>query len=426
LAFAANLFPFFPFPHFLRDATALFTMKKPAIIQSLLDTDLYKFTMLQTVLHQFPAAHGQYQFRCRNRPERPLSFYVNEIKEEIDALCQLSFSVEELAYLRSLRFIKSDFVDYLELFKLKRRFIDVQVADEQLIINIEGPVIQAMFFEIFVLAIINEVYFRHSPNLPATLAEGERRLDNKIQRLKNFANENKSLARYPLRISDFGTRRRFSREWHRYVVERLASDLPDFFKGTSNVYLAWQLQLVPIGTMAHEFLQSFQALGVRLRDFQKAALEAWVQEYRGDLGVALTDVISMDAFLTDFDLYFAKLFDGLRHDSGDPYVWGDKAIAHYETLRIDPSTKMLTFSDGLDIDKVLSLYHYFSHKIPVAFGVGTNLTNDMGLEALQIVIKMTHCNGQSVAKLSDAAGKTMCTDDTFLAYLRQVFQVEAP
>ena len=192
------------------------------------------------------------------------------------------------------------------------------------------------------------------------------------------------------------------------------------------MYLAWQLHLVPIGTMAHEFLQSFQALGVRLRDFQKAALEAWVQEYRGDLGVALTDVISMDAFLADFDLYFAKLFDGLRHDSGDPYVWGDKAIAHYETLRIDPSTKMLTFSDGLDIDKVLSLYHYFSHKIPVAFGVGTNLTNDMGLEALQIVIKMTHCNGQSVAKLSDAAGKTMCTDDTFLAYLRQVFQVEAP
>jgi nicotinate phosphoribosyltransferase len=145
---------------------------------------------------------------------------------------------------------------------------------------------------------------------------------------------------------DFGLRRRFSGEWQREVVDTFRREIPRYFKGTSNVLLARDLGLVPIGTMAHEYLQSFQALGVRLRDFQKAALEGWVQEYRGDLGIALTDVVGMDAFLADFDLYFAKLFDGLRHDSGDPVVWGEKALAHYERLRIDAHTKRLVFSDG--------------------------------------------------------------------------------
>jgi nicotinate phosphoribosyltransferase len=148
---------------------------------------------------------------------------------------------------------------------------------------------------------------------------------------------------------DFGLRRRFSGDWQREVVDTFRREIPRYFKGTSNVLLARDLGLVPIGTMAHEYLQSFQALGVRLRDFQKAALEGWVQEYRGDLGIALTDVVGMDAFLADFDLYFAKLFDGLRHDSGDPVVWGEKALAHYERLRIDAHTKRLVFSDGLDI-----------------------------------------------------------------------------
>jgi nicotinate phosphoribosyltransferase len=208
------------------------------------------------------------------------------------------------------------------------------------------------------------------------------------------------------------------------VVETLHNAEPKIVGGTSNVYLAKQLGMTPIGTMAHEFMQAFQALDVRLRDSQKAALEAWVHEYRGDLGIALTDVVGMDAFLRDFDLYFAKLFDGLRHDSGDPYIWGDKAIAHYEKLKIDPKTKVLTFSDGLNLEKAWELHQYFRGRIKTSFGIGTNLTNDMGITPINIVLKLVECNGQPVAKLSDSPGKTMINNDTYLAYLRQVFEVD--
>ena len=225
----------------------------------------------------------------------------------------------------------------------------------------------------------------------------------------------------PFVLFDFGLRRRYSATWHDEVVQRLASELPAHFRGTSNVYLAKRLGLTPSGTMAHEYLQAYQAFGFRLRDFQKAALEGWVQEYRGDLGVALTDIVGMDAFLRDFDLYFAKLFDGLRHDSGDPVVWGEKAIAHYHALRIDPASKRLVFSDSLNIPRALELYRHFKGRIQTGFGIGTDLSNDTPHPALNIVMKITACNGQPVAKLSDEPGKTLCDDQTFLAYLRQVF-----
>ena len=191
-----------------------------------------------------------------------------------------------------------------------------------------------------------------------------------------------------------------------------------------NVYLAKKYNLVPIGTMAHEYLQTFQATGVQLKNFQKAALETWVQEYRGDLGTALTDVVGMEAFLADFDLYFAKLFDGLRHDSGCPQVWGEKALAHYIKLKIDAQTKRLVFSDGLDIPRALSLHACFADRTQTGFGIGTNLSNDTGegeLKPLNIVMKLVSCNDQPTAKLSDSPGKTLCENETFLAYLRQVF-----
>jgi len=245
----------------------------------------------------------------------------------------------------------------------------------------------------------------------------------KIARLREFEREPKRAT--PFEFFDFGVRRRFSSEWHREVLVTLKREVPQFFKGASDVLFARDLGLVPIGTMAHEYLQTFQTLGVRLRDFQRAALEAWVQEYRGDLGTALTDVVGMDAFLADFDLYFAKLFDGLRHDSGDPFVWGEKALKHYDKLRIDAKTKRLVFSDGLDFEKSFALYRHFADRTMVGFGIGTNLTNDMGLKTLHIVMKLTHANHQPVAKLSDSPGKLLCDDLTFLAYLRQVFNVPA-
>ncbi len=394
------------------------------IIQSLLDTDLYKFTMLQVVLHKFPQPRSVYHFRCPNLQDTayPLVDILDDLNEQLDHLCQLQFKEDELLYLRSLRFIKSDFVDYLELFQLKRRFIKAGIDEEgRLDIWVEGPMVQAMMFEIFVLAIVNELYFKRIRS-DDVLEEGERRLLAKVALLKKYeAEQNPNDP--PFLVSDFGTRRRYSFEWQKHVIEEFNKAAPHIFRGTSNVLIAKNLNITPIGTMAHEFLQAFQALDVRLRNFQKSALETWVQEYRGDLGIALTDVVGMDAFLRDFDLYFAKLFDGLRHDSGDPYEWGDKAYEHYKKLKIDSKTKMLTFSDGLNLEKAWSLHNYFKDRFQVSFGIGTNLTNDMGQTPLNIVLKLVECNGQSVAKISDSPGKTMTDNDTFLAYLRQVFDI---
>jgi nicotinate phosphoribosyltransferase len=308
----------------------------------------------------------------------------------------------------------------LRIFRFQRRFIQAHANGDDLEIVAVGPQVHVMGFEIYVLALVNELYFRRFDGV-AAVHTGRARLKAKIELVRSFGRE--SARAHPFEFFDFGLRRRFSGAWQEEAVRTLKEEVPQFFKGTSNVHLARKLGLVAIGTMAHEYLQSYQAFGTRLRDFQKAALEAWVQEYRGDLGVALTDVVGMDAFLADFDLYFAKLFDGLRHDSGDPFVWGEKALAHYTKLRIDAHTKRLVFSDGLDLDTAFRLYRHFADRTQVGFGIGTYLSNDMGLEPINIVMKLVRCNGQPVAKLSDSPGKTMCNDETFLAYLRQVFGV---
>lgn len=390
------------------------------IVSSLLDTDLYKFSMMQVVLHHYPAAQVEYKFKCRN-PGIDLVPYIDEIRAELNHLCSLRFTPEELDYLRSWRFIKSDFVDFLGLFQLNAKYVDirpVQAGPGEIEIRIRGPWLHTILFEVPLLAIINEVYFRNTqPSL--ALDEGRRRLRDKIALLRDtegFAS---------CKVADYGTRRRFSRAWHEEVVTTLRDGLGQQFAGTSNVWLAWKLGLTPLGTLAHEYLQAHQALGPRLRDSQVAALEAWAREYRGDLGIALSDVYGLSAFLRDFDMYFCKLFDGTRHDSGDPFAWGERVLAHYRANRVDPRTKILVFSDGLDIPKVMALYKHFHGRCQLAFGVGTNLTNDVGPEPLQIVIKMIRCNGQPVAKISDTPGKNMCEDSAYVAYLRQVFEIPA-
>lgn len=391
------------------------------VVTSLLGTDLYKFTMLQPMLHSMPANQAEYRFVCRNEPGYPLSEIRDEVERQIEHLCTLRFTEDELQYLGGLRYMKSDFIDFLRIFRLQRRYITVATDGGRLDIVAKGPQIHVMLFEIFVLAIVNEIHFRRL-STPDALVEGRRRLQRKIALLRDFGARGPR-RQHPFEFFDFGVRRRFSAAWQEEVVATLAREVPEFFKGTSNVDLAKKHGLVPIGTMAHEYLQTFQATGVQLKGFQKAALENWVQEYRGDLGVALTDVVGMDAFVADFDLYFAKLFDGLRHDSGDPVWWGEKALAHYERLKINPHTKRLVFSDGLDLPAALGLYEHFADRIQTGFGIGTDLTNDVGLHPLNIVMKLVSCNGQPVAKLSDSPGKTLCDDETFLAYLRQVFRV---
>ena len=400
------------------------------IITSLLDTDLYKFTMMQVVLHQFPGAQVEYRFKCRNGGIH-LAAHAQEIREEIRSLCSLQFTESELAYLRSMRFIKSDFVDFLGLFKLNEKYITVTpLPSGEIDIAIVGPWLHTILFEIPVLAIVNEVYFRNTQPVP-DFAEGRQRLDLKITQLH-------AEGLTDLKIADYGTRRRFSRAWHDEVLRVLSARLGTHqspgrgkgaagqMAGTSNVELARKLGLIPLGTMAHEYLQASQALGPRLRDSQIFAFESWAREYRGDLGIALSDVYGMSAFLRDFDLYFCKLFDGARHDSGDPFSWGERMLDHYVRNRVDPRTKTLIFSDGLTVPRTIELYQQFRGRCQLAFGIGTNLTNDLGYEPLQIVIKMVRCNGQPVAKLSDTPSKNMCEDEKYLAYLRQVFEIAQP
>jgi len=392
------------------------------IITSLLDTDLYKFTMMQVVLHQFPGAQVSYKFKCRNAGVN-LAQFAGEIREEIRSLCGLQFTQSELAYLRGLRFIKSDFVDFLGLFKLNEKYITVsEQTTGEIDIKIEGPWLHTILFEIPVLAIVNEVYFRNTQKVP-NFAQGRERLASKIKWLKDPQISN-------LKIADYGTRRRFGKAWHEEVLRVLTDGLGMQFAGTSNVFFAMKLGLIPLGTMAHEYLQAAQALGPRLRDSQTFAFESWAHEYRGDLGIALSDVYGFQAFLRDYDMYFCKLFDGARHDSGDPFAWGEGMIAHYKANRVDPLTKTLVFSDGLTIPRTIELYNQFKGRCLLAFGIGTNLTNDLGDAPdhvpLQIVIKMTECNGQPVAKLSDTPSKNMCEDVNYLAYLRQVFSLDSP
>ncbi|MFJ4455368.1 nicotinate phosphoribosyltransferase [Pseudomonas sp. NPDC089392] len=391
----------------------------PRIIQNLLDTDFYKITMMQAVLHNYPNAEVEWEFRCRNGED--LSPYLAEIRYQIEQLAEVTVTHDQLAYLEKIPFLKPDFIRFLSLFRFNLRYVQVGLDDAgQLAIRVRGPWLHVILYEIPLLAIISEVRNRYRYREVVIEQVGER-LYQKLDWLKAEASADELTG---FQLADFGTRRRFSYRVQEEVVHILKHDFPGRFVGTSNVHLAREFELKPLGTMAHEWFMAHQQLGPRLVDSQAAALECWVREYRGLLGVALTDCITMDAFLGDFDLYFAKLFDGLRHDSGDPMAWAEKAIAHYERLGIDPKSKTLIFSDGLDFAKALGLYRALHERINVSFGIGTRLTCDIpGVEPMNIVIKMTDCNGAPVAKISDSPGKTQCRDENFVAYMKHVFKL---
>jgi nicotinate phosphoribosyltransferase len=388
------------------------------IVQNLLDTDFYKLTMMQAVLHNYPNAEVEWEFRCRNKED--LTPYLAEIRYQIERLGEISITPDQLGFLERIPFIKPDFIRFLSLFRFNMRYVHTSIEDGQLCIRLRGPWLHVILFEIPLLAIVSEVRNRYRYR-DANLEQVSERLYQKLDWLKAEASASE-LAGF--QIADFGTRRRFSYRTQEQVLQILKHDFPGRFVGTSNVHLARELDVKPIGTMAHEWLMAHQQLGPRLIDSQIAALDCWVREYRGLLGIALTDCITTDAFLKDFDLYFAKLFDGLRHDSGDPLQWAEKCIRHYQSLGIDPMSKTLVFSDGLNMPKALALYRALHGRINVSFGIGTNLTCDLeGVEPMNIVIKMTACNGHPVAKISDTPGKTQCLDENFVTYLKHVFRV---
>ena len=390
------------------------------IITSLLDTDWYKLTMMQGVHHRYPNAGVSWEFRSRNAED--LKPYLTDIRHQIDQLAHIQLSREESAYLSRFPYMSPDFIRFLELYRFRPEYVRVGMEDDELCILIEGPWTHSILFEIVVLAIISEV--RNKALYPRVeIVQAERRLREKLDALRDRYGP-EQLAGF--RLADFGTRRRLSQPVQEAIVGILAREFPGNFVGTSNVDIARRLGIAPMGTMAHEWLMAHQQLGSRLMDSQRAALEAWVQEYRGHLGIAVTDTINLDAFLADFDLYFAKLFDGLRHDSGDPLVFAEKCIRHYQGLGIDPRTKTLIFSDGLTMEKAMELKLALQGRIGTSFGIGTSLTCDLpGVEPMNMVIKMVSCNGQPVAKISDEPGKTMCRDQGYIKYLKRVFGVSA-
>lgn len=387
-------------------------MRLKPIILSLLDTDLYKFNMNQVIFHKHTNLSGKYYFKCRTKDVVFTDEMIDEINAQIDYLCTLCFAPKELEYLASIRFIKRDYVEFLRLWHPVRDYVTVgRDNDGQLSIVIEGPLFSAMQFEIYLLEIVNEVYFRMNYDYDALKASAEKKLDEKIEAFRT--------GKYTFKFAEFGCRRRLSREWEDVVVRRLAQETNNCV-GTSNVYLAMKYNLIPIGTYAHEYVQMYQGINeIPLAYTNHYAMKDWYDEYQGDNGTALTDTITTDLFLLDFNRAMVNNYTGVRHDSGDPYEWGEKMIKHYEKYGVDPKTKLLLFSDSLDFDKAQALYEYFKDKTKVSFGIGTFCSNDTCERPLNIVIKLQYVNGNPVAKLSDNPEKAMCRDAEYLKYLKR-------
>lgn len=386
-------------------------MKLRPIIVSLLDTDLYKFNMNQVIFHKHTNLCGEYYFKCRTENVYFTDEMIKEINAQVNYLCTLNFKQEELDYLKSIRFIKDDYVEFLRLWHPIREYVNIERdADNKLAIVVKGPLFSAMQFEIYLLEIVNEVYFRMEYNYDKLLQAAKVKLNEKIKAFQE--------GKYTFKFAEFGCRRRLSREWEDTVVHRLTTETNNCV-GTSNVYLAMKYNLTPIGTYAHEYVQMYQGIdNIPLAYTNHYAMKDWYEEYQGDNGTALTDTITTDLFLMDFNRAMVNNYTGVRHDSGDPYEWGEKIIKHYEKYGVDPKTKLLLFSDSLNFDKAERFYNYFKDRTKVSFGIGTFCSNDTCERPLNIVIKLQYVNGRPVAKLSDDQGKAMCRDDKYLEYLK--------
>lgn len=378
------------------------------IIESALDNDQYKFSMMQAILHQHAAATVEYLFKCRT-PGVDFRPYVGDIIKNVNKMCnRVRFSDEDVEYIGDLGFYKPDFLRFLKLFKFNYDYVKIRADDDgALHIHIAGPWLHTILFEVPILSIVSEVY---STDMSMDYVSANVRTMEKAEMLIAIA----------LLVAEFGGRRRHSVMAQDNALAILKQYCPKNLVGTSNVMMSKKHGIKAIGTMAHEWGQAHQAL-YRVADSQFMMLENWAKEYRGDLGIALSDVIGLKYFLYDFDKYFSKLFDGTRQDSGDPHTYANDMINHYKSMGIDPKTKTIVFSDGLTISKAIDIWKLYHDLINVSFGIGTHITNDFGFKALQLVLKMTKCNGQSVAKLSDDPGKGMCTSQRYVDYLQYTF-----
>ncbi|MFA5313841.1 MAG: nicotinate phosphoribosyltransferase [Methanomassiliicoccales archaeon] len=387
-------------------------MMRP-IIQSMTDDDLYKFTMQQVVFHQYPDVRAQFEFVCRNKDIK-LGFLAKQITEEIENLGDLRLTDEEAQQFLSMGFFRKDYVDFLRRFRYNQNLASFfERNDGTLGGIIEGTWLETILFEVKVLSIINELYFRAKYPFDNLMEEnGYERLRQKVQLLKPYPR---------FMLTDFGTRRRYSSEWHQSVVEYLSKNCLNCI-GSSNVYLARKFNLKAMGTMAHEFISAHLSISANIRESQKRALFSWLQEYDNNLGIALSDTFTSRAFFEDFGVTLSNGFTGVRHDSGDPIDFGWKVISHYKKMGIDPRTKMIVFSDGLNFPRAIEIFNTFAGLIGVSFGIGTNLSNDLGPEPINIVIKMVKCDNRYVVKLSDNLTKAI-GDSAMIRKVKDVFGI---
>ncbi|ANZ22565.1 nicotinate phosphoribosyltransferase [Buchnera aphidicola (Diuraphis noxia)] len=387
------------------------------ILKTFLDTDVYKFYMQQAVFYHYKNVDVVAEFIFRG--ENILGGYSDILQEQIKMMRCLSLSNEEYIYMNSFPFFKKEYLLWLRNFRYNTSQVEINNYKGQLNIRISGLWKEVILWEVPILALISEVFHSNfSPKI--TSRNAIQHLDYK---LIDFFNSTKYVDLSRLKIVDFGTRRRFSYDVQYSIVKRLKEKFP-FFIGSSNFHISRILKLQPIGTQAHEWFQAHQQISSNLKESQTLALKTWLYQYNNYLNIALTDSINMDTFLHDFNLYFTSSYQGIRHDSGDPVKWAEKALAHYEKLGINPCTKTLIFSDNLNFKRIISLYKMFSHKINMIFGIGTKLTCDIPhVKPLNMVLKLVKCNGKPVAKLSDSPEKTFCLDKNFLQHLCKVFNI---
>lgn len=400
-------------------------------IESLLETDLYKFNMDNLYFTQYSDYTAKWAYKCRNRKDGSIVQFtkedVAEINRQLDHLCTLTLTREEIdALMKKATWLTPAYRHFLSLLRLDRNQVRVSYVENEpshMVLEAGGdfdPLMVNTFFEIYVLAIVNEVYFyNHNPNHAELEAEAMRRIDQKVSMIAS--------GKYRLgAFSEFGLRRRFSRKVHDYLIRAFATAQKSgvfgdsIFLGTSNVYLALKYDVKPIGTIAHE---AIEAIGQGNPMYNPAysnrlMMDAWQRQYKGCNGIYLTDCVRTDVFLKDLTRNDVRVWDGFRHDSGDPYVWGDKMIDAIKERGGDPLQKTLLFSDSLDFERATKLYDYFHERARVGFGIGTYLSNDCGLEPLNQVMKVIECNGRPVAKISDTEGKLMCRDAEYVARLK--------
>jgi nicotinate phosphoribosyltransferase len=369
-----------------------------------LDNDLYKFSMMWFIMCHFPDSIVRYEFIDRRNHKYPKGLG-QILRKRIDTLKDMKLSKQHRNMFQSkCSYLPNLFFDFLEGFRLDPNEVSIfQEDDGRLRINIDGYWYRTVLWEIILMSEISEINFLMSgEKTTASIDELHKINIDKTTRLKMNA----------VKHVDFGTRRRYSFDNQKRVVRDMAAYGDDYFVGSSNVLFALETHTKIIGTFAHEVVSAVAAM-LGYSHANKHMMELWVQTFGGNLGIVLTDTFGLDAFLKDFDAKYARLFDGVRHDSGDPKIFADRIVAHYISLGIDPMSKTIVFSDGLDVDTAIMLSDYCRNKIKTSFGIGTHFTNDLpGIKALNIVIKLFMIDGKHVIKLSDVGGKNTGDEKT--------------